>query len=113
EKLADLEKSLGQLEQARARYALRLEISERLAKANPHSEQLQRDYAVSVYKFAQILTHFGEFDLAGMDWVIVAARAAPALPLVAVYWWPWAALVFGLRLAWVLPRLRTAVQKQR
>jgi tetratricopeptide (TPR) repeat protein len=41
-----------------------LEISERLAKSNPHSEQLQRDYAVAAYKYAQILSHFGDKEKA-------------------------------------------------
>ncbi|MCO6486789.1 MAG: tetratricopeptide repeat protein [Phaeodactylibacter sp.] len=62
--LGDIYKELGQPEKAQETYVKDLELSEQLAKDNPHSEQLRRDWGIAIEKLADLEKDLGKLESA-------------------------------------------------
>ncbi len=60
----DIARGKGQLQDARTYYEQGLKISEQVNRANPHSEQLQRDLGVSFNKLGDTLAALGQLSAA-------------------------------------------------
>ncbi|MCB9275203.1 MAG: tetratricopeptide repeat protein [Lewinellaceae bacterium] len=62
--LGDIFKELGSFTQAHDYYERDLKLSEQLAKDNPHSEQLRRDWGIAIAKLADLEKSLGKLESA-------------------------------------------------
>jgi hypothetical protein len=79
----DLLKELGRFQEALQYYQDDLLFSERLAKANPHSEQLQRDLGIAIEKLADLETSLGQLEQARQRYALrleISERLSKANP---------------------------------